>query len=220
MGTFVYGLADVDGPGLAGARRIAVPGCFATAALLALWPLAPHLDAASDPVCWAATGSSGSGATARPTTHHPHRAHNLYAYSLGGHRHEAELEERLQAWCGPSAPRFSLLTHSAPIVRGIHVTLRVRLGEPLADPLSVVREAYRGRPFVHVLDRPPEVAAVVGTNHAHLSAAVRDGGREVLVLSVIDNLVKGAAGQAVQVMNLALGLPETAGLEFVGLAPC
>jgi N-acetyl-gamma-glutamyl-phosphate reductase common form len=220
LGTFACGLADVEGSALAGVRRIAVPGCFATAALLALYPLARHLDAAADPVCWAATGSSGSGAAAKPTTHHPRRAHNLYAYSLTGHRHEAELEERLQAWCGPGAPRCSLLTHSAPIVRGIHATLRVRLARPLDDALEVVREAYRGRPFVHVLDRPPEVAAVVGTNHAHLGVAVRDSGLEVLVLAAIDNLVKGAAGQAVQGMNLALGLAETAGLEFPGLAPC
>jgi N-acetyl-gamma-glutamyl-phosphate/LysW-gamma-L-alpha-aminoadipyl-6-phosphate reductase len=220
LGSFACGLADVEGSTLKGARRIAVPGCFATAALLALYPLAPYLGVAADPVCWAATGSSGSGAAAKPTTHHPHRANNLYAYALTGHRHEAELEERLQAWCGPKAPRCSLLTHSAPMVRGIHATLRVRLGEPLEDALDTVREAYRGRPFVRVLDRPPEVAAVVGTNHAHLGVAVRDGGREVVVLSVIDNLVKGAAGQAVQAMNLALGLPETVGLEFPGLAPC
>jgi len=81
-------------------------------------------------------------------------------------------------------------------------------------------EVYRDRPFVHVLDRPPELAAVVGTNHAHIHAVARDGGREVLVLTVIDNLVKGAAGQAVQAMNLACGYSETAGLDHVGMAPC
>ncbi|MCU0305225.1 MAG: N-acetyl-gamma-glutamyl-phosphate reductase [Thermoanaerobaculales bacterium] len=220
LGAFANGLADVEGEALRGADRIAVPGCFATAALLALWPLAPVLGPASHPVCWAATGSSGSGATAKPTTHHPTRAHNFFAYGLAGHRHEAELAERLAAWCGPGAPRCSLLTHSAPLVRGIHATLLVRPAEPVADPMELLRRAYRDRPFVHPLDRPPELAAVAGTNHAHLHAATRDGGREVVVLAVIDNLVKGAAGQAVQAMNLALGLAETAGLGHGGMTPC
>lgn len=220
LGTFACGLADVEGARLAGSRRIAVPGCFATASLLALWPVSPLLGPDSDPVCWAATGSSGSGTAPKPVTHHPTRAHNLFAYGLAGHRHEAELAERLVVWCGLGAPSCSLLTHSAPLVRGIHATLRVRLSEPVEDPLQLAREAYAGRPFVHVLDRPPELSAVVGTNHAHLHAVARDGGREVLVIVVIDNLVKGAAGQAVQAMNLAVGGDEEAGLEFLGLAPC
>ena len=218
--TFACGLADIEGDSLAGAGRIAVPGCFATATLLSLWPLAPFFGADSQPVCWAATGSSGSGAREKPTTHHPFRAHNFYAYSLSGHRHEAELEEKLATWCGADAPSCSLLTHSAPIVRGIHATLRVRLEQPLEDPNELLRGAYEGRPFVHVLDRPPELASVVGTNHAHLHAVARDGGWEIIVTTVIDNLVKGAAGQAVQAMNLSRGFPETAGLEFAGMAPC
>jgi N-acetyl-gamma-glutamyl-phosphate reductase common form len=220
LGAFANGLADVEGGNLAGAARIAVPGCFATATLLALWPLAPVLGPGSHPVCWAATGSSGSGATARPATHHPTRAHNFFGYGLEGHRHEAELAERLGAWCGPDAPRCTLLPHSAPMVRGIHATLLVRPVEPVVDPMELVRRAYLDRPFVHALDRPPELAAVIGTNHAHLHAVARDGGREVVVLAVIDNLVKGAAGQAVQAMNLALGLPETAGLGHQGMTPC
>ena len=220
LGTFSCGLADVEGKTLVGATRIAVPGCFATATLLSLWPLAPVLGANSHPVCWAATGSSGSGARAKPTTHHPFRAHNFYGYSLSGHRHEAELEEKLATWCGADAPPCSLLTHSAPIVRGIHVTLRVRLDQPLENPNELLRVTYADRPFVHVLDHPPELATVVGTNHAHLHAVARDGGREVLVATVIDNLVKGAAGQAVQGMNLSRGFSETAGLEFAGMAPC
>ena len=220
LGRFACGLADVEGAALAGADRIAVPGCFATAALLCLWPVAPLLDDASSPVCWAATGSSGSGARAGATTHHPFRAHNLFAYALAGHRHEAELDERLASWCGDGAPSCSLLTHSAPIVRGIHATLRLQLAEPLDDPARLLADAYAGRPFVHALDRPPELAAVVGSNHAHLHAAARRNGRELVVAAVIDNLVKGAAGQAVQAMNLALGLDETAGLQAVGMAPC
>lgn len=220
LGDFATGLADVEGAALAGATRIAVPGCFATATMLALWPLAAVLGAGSHPVCWAATGSSGSGAHAKAGTHHPARAHNFYGYSLSGHRHEAELEERLGEWCGSSAPTCSLVTHSAPMVRGIHATLQVRLERPVEDPMTLLRSAYESRPFVHCLDQPPQLTSVVGTNHAHLHAVARDGGSEVLVVSVIDNLIKGAAGQAVQAMNLALGTDETSGLEHIGMSPC
>lgn len=220
LGSFANGLADVEGAALAGARRVAVPGCFATATMLSLWPLASVLNSGSQPVCWAATGSSGSGASAKPTTHHPFRAHNFYGYSLGGHRHEVELEERLANWCGPAAPTCSLLTHSAPMIRGIHATLRVRLDEPLEEPGKLLHAAFDDRPFVHVLDEPPRLASVVGTNHAHLHAVARNGGREVLVLTVIDNLIKGAAGQAVQTMNLALEWGETTGLKDTGISPC
>ena len=118
------------------------------------------------------------------------------------------------------APGCRLITHSAPVVRGIHATLRARLRHRLSDALPVLREAFSGRPFVHVVEQPPTLTAVVGSNHAHLHAAVREDGKEIIVTTVIDNLVKGAAGQAVQAMNLALGLGETTGLGFPGMAPC
>lgn len=220
LGSFATGLADVAGASLEGASRIAIPGCFATATMLALWPLAAMLGPDSHPVCWAATGSSGSGARAKPGTHHPFRAHNFYAYNLAGHRHEVELDERLAEWCGPDAPSCSLVTHSAPMVRGIHATLRVRLAEPVRQPMELLHAGFDDRPFVHPLDAPPRLASVIGTNHCHTHAAARRGGTEILVLSVIDNLLKGAAGQAVQAMNLALGFDETAGLGDTGISPC
>ena len=86
--------------------------------------------------------------------------------------------------------------------------------------MQLVRSAWAGRPFVHPVDHPPRLASVVGTNHAHIHAVARDGGHELVVLTVIDNLIKGAAGQAVQAMNLALGLGETTGLEQQGMTPC
>jgi N-acetyl-gamma-glutamyl-phosphate reductase common form len=217
---FSCGLADVEGPALVGVRRVAVPGCFATASMLALWAVADALDPNSDPVCYAVTGSSGSGNEPRATTHHPRRAHNFFAYALKGHRHEAELDQRLRAWCGAAAPTCRLLTHSAPMVRGIHLTLRARVEADPVDLVARAHQAFAGRPFVHVIETPPEVSAVVGTNHAHLHVAAPDDGKEVVVLVAIDNLVKGAAGQAVQCMNLALGLGEESGLAFPGLAPC
>jgi len=217
--TFTYALADVLGPALHGTRRIAAPGCFATAALTALWPFARKGGFAHPPVLFAATGSSGSGVSPKHTTHHPVRAHNLFAYSLSAHRHEAEILDRLRDWTGDASASAMLLPHSAPIVRGIHLTLSGMPAEPVADPLDLLREAYAGRPFVRVLDAPPELSAVVGTNFAHLHGVTRDDG-SVVVTVAIDNLVKGAAGQAIQAMNLALGFEETAGLTFPGLYPC
>lgn len=220
LGSFAYGLADVAGERLAGSRRIAAPGCFATATLLALYPLARTAGFVGSPVSFAVTGSSGSGAAPKAATHHPSRAHNFSAYALDGHRHEAEIAEQLRRWTGDASAACTLLTHSAPLVRGIHASLRALVREPLADPLAALHEAFADRPFVRVLDRPPALAATCGTNYAHLHAVARDGGHEVVVTVAIDNLVKGAAGQGVQAMNLALGLPETAGLEFGGISPC
>lgn len=220
VGEFVYALADDPGCSLAGATRIAVPGCFATAASLALLPLAKAGLVTRAPVVFAITGSTGSGAVPRPTTHHPHRAHNFYAYSTAGHRHEAEVIEQVRGWTGNGELLCHMAVHSAPIVRGIHVTAHVHAQRPLDEPLALLRSAWAGQPFVHVLDAPPQVAAVAGTNHAHVFAAARDRGREVLSYCAIDNLVKGAAGQAVQAMNLALGLDARAGLDFAGLYPC
>ena len=218
--TFIYGLADVLGGRLAGARRIAAPGCFATATLLALhaFAVAGLIDA--PPVVVALTGSTGSGATPRRTTHHPVRAHNLFAYAPGGHRHEAEIAEQLRQWTGRPELACTLLPHSAPLVRGIHVTATIRPAARCADPLALLHEAWAGRPFVRVVDSPPELAAVVGSNRAWLHAVGRDDGHEIVVFCVVDNLVKGAAGQAIQAMNLALEHQEDEGLRFPGLYPC
>ena len=224
---FCYGLADVLGQGLRGAGAIAAPGCFATAAQLALYPLArAGIDAA--PSLFAVTGSSGAGVQPRPTTHHPMRAHNLFAYSVLGHRHEAEVLQSWREWVGRPDATARLMAHSGPFVRGIYLTLHVRLtGETAvvtADPGALAaewyREAYAGRPFVRILDAPPELTHAVGTNYALIHAAATDDGTELQVMVAIDNLVKGAGGQAIQAMNLALGLDEQAGLRGGGMFPC
>jgi [amino group carrier protein]-6-phospho-L-2-aminoadipate/5-phospho-L-glutamate reductase len=223
---FTYGLADVAGTELRGARAIAAPGCFATAAQLALYPLArAGLDLA--PSIFAVTGSSGAGVQPRPTTHHPMRAHNLFAYSVLGHRHEAEV---LQSWCrwvGRDDAAARLLVHSGPFVRGIYLTLHAYLpaGQAVRTGDSEIaacwfRDAYRGRPFVRVLDGPPELTHAVGTNYALIHAATSADGSEIQVTVAIDNLVKGAGGQAIQAMNLALGMDESAGLRGGAIYPC
>jgi N-acetyl-gamma-glutamyl-phosphate/LysW-gamma-L-alpha-aminoadipyl-6-phosphate reductase len=216
---FLYGLADVCGESLRGARAIAVPGCFATAAALALYPLA-RAPLEGTPSVFAITGSSGAGTQPRPTTHHPARAHNVFSYSGLTHRHNAEVQEQWRRWTGrPEFPR--VLVHAGPFVRGIYLTLHARLATATREaPLDWYRSAYDGRPFVRVQAQPPELTFAVGTNDALLHAALGEDGREVLVTAAIDNLLKGAAGQAVQAMNLARGLPETAGLRLMGLYPC
>jgi N-acetyl-gamma-glutamyl-phosphate reductase common form len=215
---FVYGLADVCGESLRGARAIAVPGCFATAAALALYPLA-HETKMVGPALFAITGSSGAGALPKPTTHHPARAHNVFAYSVLGHRHDAEITEQWRRWTGRPGPVPRLLAHAGPFVRGIYLTLHARL-DPAGDPREWYRRAFAERPFVRLRDGAPELTHVVGTNDAIISARASDDATEVQVSVVIDNLIKGAAGQALQAMNLALGLPETAGLRQPGIYPC
>jgi LysW-gamma-L-alpha-aminoadipyl-6-phosphate/LysW-L-glutamyl-5-phosphate reductase len=220
---FRYGLADILGAELRDSSAIAVPGCFATAAQLALYPLA-LAGLKVTPSLFAVTGSSGAGAQPKPTTHHPGRAHNLFAYSPLVHRHDAEILESWRRWVRDPAARARLLTHAGPFVRGIYLTLHAFL--PGADTVEAgtvagwYHAAYGGRPFVRLLDAPPDLTHAVGTNYALVYAAQSADGREVLVSIAIDNLVKGAAGQAVQAMNLALGIDECAGLLTAMPFPC
>ncbi len=218
---FRYALADVLGTGLAGATALAAPGCFATAAQLALYPLA-GLPLAAPPAVFAVTGSSGAGAHPRPTTHHPARAHNLFAYSVMGHRHEGEILEQWRAWTGDAGAGARLMAHSGPFVRGIYATLHATLATPLEREaiVALYEAAFAGRPFVRLMAQPPELTHAVGTNLALIHATGSDDGREVQVMVAVDNLIKGAGGQAVQAMNLALRLDETAGLKLTGMFPC
>ena len=216
-GRFVYALADVAGRELSGASFLAAPGCFATAVQLALWPLA-RLAPEGAPVSFGVTGSSGAGARLKDTTHHPLRAHDLFSYAALGHRHEAEIEEQWRRWTGrDEAPR--LVAHAGPFVRGIYVTLHARSPRAAEAP-AVYRDAYAGRRFVRVLDQPPHLAHVVGTNRADIHVAVDAGSGEIQVSVAIDNLIKGAAGQAIQAMNLSAGFDEAAGLPLSGAYPC
>jgi N-acetyl-gamma-glutamyl-phosphate reductase common form len=227
VGRFRYGLADVAGPALRGATAIAAPGCFATAAQLALYPLARSgLDVT--PSLFAVTGSSGAGSQLKTTTHHPARAHNLFAYSVLSHRHEAEIVQAWRHWVGRPDAAVRLLAHAGPFVRGIYLTLHAFLpagasitaGAPGTVAARWFRDAYAGRPFIRVLDAPPELTHVVGTNYAFIHATDSADGREVQVSVAIDNLVKGAGGQAIQAMNLALGIDECAGLTATAAFPC
>ncbi|HEY4319991.1 MAG TPA: N-acetyl-gamma-glutamyl-phosphate reductase [Gemmatimonadales bacterium] len=216
---FAYGLADVHGTALRGAVAIAAPGCFATAAQLPLYGIA-DLPLAGAPVVFAVTGSSGAGAKPKAPTHHPERAHNMFAYAPLGHRHEGEILEQWRTWRGDPMAHARLLCHSGPFVRGIHATLHATLSAPVPDVNAHIAARFAGHPFVRVLSRPPQLTEAVGSNLALLHAAQSPDGREIEVLCVIDNLIKGAGGQAVQAMNLALGLDERTGLTAPGVFPC
>jgi N-acetyl-gamma-glutamyl-phosphate reductase common form len=218
---FAYGLPEIFRERIAAARAVASPGCFATAAILALAPLwREQLVAPGGPVSvFAVTGSSGAGVTPVATTHHPRRASAFFAYGVDGHRHLPEIEESLSAIGPPAAGRVVFQTHSAPLVRGIFVTAAVALASPMSkEELRAVYEKSYGREFfVRLVDGSPDVAAVKGTNFADIGVAAR--GPVALVFVALDNLVKGAAGQAIQAMNILFRLPESEGLKISGVFP-
>jgi N-acetyl-gamma-glutamyl-phosphate reductase len=160
----------------------------------------------------AVTGSTGSGRSPTAGTHHPLRHSDLYSYGALTHRHGAEITALARASAGREG-RFAFVPHSGPFARGIHATVQAKLKHPLdrAGAIAALRGFYAGRPFVRVQDEPPRLKDVVGSNYAHLSAAA--DGHTIVVMSVVDNLVKGAAGGAIQWMNRLLGFQETDGLN-------
>jgi N-acetyl-gamma-glutamyl-phosphate reductase len=187
------------------------PGCFSTAILLASVPLLAS--GWIDPTLFVSgvTGSTGSGRKPVEGTHHPTRHSDLYSYGALGHRHTPEITALAKAATGIDA-EYAFVPHSGPFARGIHATVQARLKSPrdAAAFVGYLREFYAGAPFVRVLDQAPRVKDIVTTNYAHLTAVAN--GRTVAVMSVVDNLNKGAAGGAVQWMNRLFGIAETSGL--------
>ncbi len=212
---FVYGMPEWNCDAMVDAKRIASPGCFATALQLALLPLR-GLDvgflAAS-----AVTGSSGSGMKASATTHHPARANDFRAYKILNHQHLAEV--RLAMALCKIAGALSFVPQSGPFVRGIFATLQFALPAGLDFPALQARTAaaFQNCPFVRILEESPRIAAVAGSNFADIHVAADEDSAAIMV--ALDNLGKGMAGQAVQAMNIALGLPETAALWHAGRSP-
>lgn len=215
---FVYGLPELNGQAVRQSRAVANPGCFATAAELLLLPLALRRLLPETTPVYAVTGSSGAGAQPKDTTHHPFRANNFFSYKMLAHQHELEIDQTLTE-AGGLPRRVRLLAHSGPFVRGIHATAYLA-DEAFGamDIAALYRDVYGDCPFVTVLDRPPQVAEVASSNYVHLQVVQQEA--EVTITLALDNLVKGAAGQAIQNMNLALGFPETAGLTHPGAFPC
>jgi N-acetyl-gamma-glutamyl-phosphate reductase len=198
----VYGLTEAHRAEIKSAELVAAPGCYPTAALLALWPLRDHIE---DVVVDAKSGVSGAGREATRTTHFVSVTENVQAYKVEGHRHAAELEQELH---GAS---FTFVPHLVPVEQGLLASCYVKADVGEDQVLDLYREAYAGEPFIDLVDEPPGTDDVRETNRCRIQVTVA-GGR-VIALAAIDNLWKGAAGQAVQDLNLMLGLPETAGLE-------
>jgi N-acetyl-gamma-glutamyl-phosphate reductase len=195
----------------AGTRHISHPGCFATAALLASVPLLALELVKPQLFISAVTGSTGAGRKPTEGTHHPQRHSDLYAYNPLSHRHAPEIRACALAATGVDAD-FAFVPHSGPFARGIHATVQATLARPsdTGEIIAALRSFYADSTFVRVSSSPPRVKDVAGSNYAQLSA-VSDG-RTVAVMSVLDNLNKGAAGGAVQWMNRLFDLPENSGL--------
>ena len=225
-GTWPYGLPELPGQRerLAGARRIAVPGCYPTTSILALAPgftagvLEPR-----DVVIVAASGTSGAGKAAKPHLLGSEVIGGMSPYGVGGgHRHTPEIEQGLSQAAGEPV-QVSFTPTLAPMPRGILATATARLRSDVepARVRAAWEEAYADEPFVHVLPEGqwPTTKAVLGSNHVVLQLAVDPHVGRVIVTAALDNLTKGTAGGAVQSMNIALGLPEQTGLEIQGVAP-
>jgi N-acetyl-gamma-glutamyl-phosphate reductase len=221
---FVYGLPELNRAAIRESSLVACPGCFATTIELGLLPFARAgwLDGSVSSV--AVTGSTGSGAVPSPTTHHPVRANNLRTYKPLLHQHTPEIEDTLRA-AGATNLRLDFVPVSAPLVRGIFATSFVRVPAELSDAslVACLEAAYQDEPFVRIpARRLPEVVAVAGSNYAEVGLAfgASDGNKRVVtIFSCLDNLVKGGAGQAIQNMNLMLGLSETLTLDAPGAYP-
>lgn len=225
-GTWPYGLPELPGQRerLAGTRRIAVPGCYPTTSILALAPgFAAGLLEPQDVVIVAASGTSGAGKALKPHLLGAEVLGGMSPYGVGGgHRHTPEIEQGLAQAAGEPV-RVSFTPTLAPMSRGIlaTATARLRPGVAAADVRAAWAAAYGGERFVHLLPEGqwPTTKAVLGSNHVQLQLAVDERAGRVIVCAVLDNLTKGTAGGAVQSMNIALGLPEHAGLEQQGVAP-
>ena len=214
----VYGLPEMDRSALPGAGLVACAGCYPTAALLAAMPaLQAGVTERDLVIVDAKSGVSGAGRTPGPGTHFPAVAESLAPYNVTVHRHTPEMAQGLSRISG-EATRVVFAPHLVPMSRGLLATVYLRLSAPLssADAVTLYRERYGGEPFVTVHDegRMPSTLEVRGSNRAHLGIAVDEEAGMLVAACAIDNLVKGAAGQAVQCANIALGIEETAGLDL------
>jgi N-acetyl-gamma-glutamyl-phosphate reductase len=218
-----YGLPEINREKIAGADLVAVPGCYPTAAILALAPLAekncPGLDGT---VIDAKSGLSGAGRNLSLATHFAQADGSVKPYNVGVHRHTPEIEQVLSSLSG-EAKRVIFAPHLVPMSRGILATcyIRVQPGVARGDIEDLYRDFYAHSPFVVLLGSGnfPETKAVTGSNHCHIGWFLDEDRGVLTVAAAIDNLVKGASGQAVQCMNIMLGWREDSGLEALGVYP-
>ncbi len=204
---YVYGLTEMNRERLCGARKVANPGCFATAIQLALLPLAKAGLLNTDINVQAITGSTGAGVKPSATTHFSWRSNNLSAYKILTHQHLAEISRNLGV-----GDRLHFIPVRGDFSRGIFAVAQLPCALPLEEVKALYEAYYAPAPFTWVLSGPADLKQVVNTNKCLLSLEAHQG--QLVVTSVIDNLLKGASGQAVENMNLMFGLPQTAGLQL------
>jgi N-acetyl-gamma-glutamyl-phosphate reductase len=222
-GSWPYGLPELPGgrDRLRGARRIAVPGCYPTAALLALTPAIAEGLVEPAVTVVAVSGASGAGRAAKPDLLGSEVIGSARAYNIAGaHRHTPEIAQGLGAVTDREVT-VSFTPVLIPTSRGILATCTARTRSPLSELRAVYEKAYGAEPFVYLMPEGqlPRTGAVIGSNAAHIAVAVDEAAETFVAIAAIDNLVKGTGGAAVQSMNLALGWPEGEGLSVVGVAP-
>jgi N-acetyl-gamma-glutamyl-phosphate reductase len=217
----VYGLPELQRDNIKPARLIANPGCYPTAVQLGFLPLVEKgLVDAAFLVADCKSGVSGAGRKAEVHTLFSEASDNFKAYGVPGHRHWPEIKQGLEAMAGKSVG-LTFVPHLTPMIRGIHATLYARLTDTSVDIQKLYETRFAGEAFVDVLPPKshPDTRSVRAANTCRIAVHRPQGGDTVVILSVIDNLVKGAAGQAVQNMNLLFGLPETTGLDQLPVLP-
>ncbi len=217
----VYGLPELNRSEIARARLIANPGCYPTSAILALAPALRAGLIEPDIIIDSKSGLSGAGRTLTSTTHFAEANESVAAYALAGHRHMPEIKQELEKLGGDNEVLLTFLPHLIPMTRGMLSSCYARLQKDISAERvrNIYREFYQNEPFVRVVDNPPQTKHTLGSNHCLVYPAVDPRTNRLMVISCIDNLVKGGAGQAVQNMNLMLGLPETMGLEQLAIFP-
>ncbi|MFX1394977.1 MAG: N-acetyl-gamma-glutamyl-phosphate reductase [Promethearchaeota archaeon] len=231
----IYGLPELHREEIKKANLIAVAGCHASSAIYSLYPLIKEgLIQTNNIIVDSKTGSSGSGANMNESTHHPIRANSIRPYKMTGHRHTAEIEQELNLILKSKnnqngQVKIGFSAHAVNLVRGILSTSHVFFDDKLdlneKILFKVYRTAYKDEPFVRLINqkvgifRLPDPKLIIGTNFADIGFKIDDHINRIVLLCALDNLVKGAAGNAVQCLNIMCGFPETTGLEFPGYFP-
>jgi N-acetyl-gamma-glutamyl-phosphate reductase len=219
----VFGLPELHQSQIATASLVANPGCYSTGAILALAPLAKHGLIRPDIIVDSKSGVSGAGRTPSLTTHYSEVNEDVCAYSLDGHRHLPEIEQELQALDPSLSPSITFVPHLAPMTRGILSTCYATLADgrrlTARSLAQLYLEFYKNAPFVRIATNPPHTKHVWGTNFCLIHPTINLETNRLIVISCLDNLVKGGAGQAVQNMNLMFNLPQATGLGALPIYP-
>ena len=230
LGKWIYALPELHREQIRTSDRLATGGCLATAAILGLYPLtrAGVIDRSMPIVIEGKSGSSAGGAESGPASHHPHRSGEMRSFAPTAHRHTAEIiQELCLTSANGSGPQVAFSATAVEAVRGILITAHVFLSEDLAekDLWKIYRAAYTNEPFMRIvkesqgIHRYPNPKILSGTNYTDVGFERDPHSRRVVVMSALDNLMKGAAGQAVQALNVRFGWDERTGLDFPGLYP-